>query len=162
MPAFSREASNTRLVHARAQAVYRAIQHARTASGCRKLVSYKNHRAIIEEDFTGLPILGTAHCTYQEVETSASRIDYALISSDKLTKFEGAWVLTPVDNGKQTLVELISTTEANLKLPFADRLTLQSTNRHIAQRLHEIAASAEAEAADVAALPVQPPEVAKK
>jgi uncharacterized protein YndB with AHSA1/START domain len=162
MPSFSqhlREVSDTRLIQAKPEAVYRAIQEARTACSSRKLVSYKDHKAIIEEDFTCLPVLGTAHCIYQEVETSPSRIDYSLISSDKLAKFEGAWILTPVDNGKRTSVQLISATESSVKFPFADRLTFQSTTRRVEQRLQEIANSAEE--ANLGAL-TQSPTIAKK
>lgn len=147
LPAFcqhNKGVSNSLVVNAKPQVVFKAIQKARSASGARKLISYKNNQAIIEELFDGLPLIGSAKCTYQEFEASPTRIDYSMIESDKLSKFEGSWILQQQEDGK-TSVTLTSTTECGIKLPFADKLTTQSAVRRVERRLHEIAAAAEAE-----------------
>jgi hypothetical protein len=146
-PAFcqhTKGVSNTIVVNAKVQAVFHAIQQARTCGGLRKLVSYKNSQAVIEEQFQGLPLIGSAKCVYQENEVSPSRIDYKMIESDKLSKFEGSWILKQETDGR-TSVTLTSDTECGLKLPFADRLCVQSATKRVDNRLHEIAKVAEAE-----------------
>ena len=146
LPAFCQHTkgiSNSIVINAKPQFVYKAIQKARSASG-KRLVSYKDNQAIIEEHFDGLPLIGSAKCIYKENETSPTRIDYSLIESDKLSKFEGAWILSPQADGKTT-VTLTSDTECGLKLPFADRLCTQSSIKRVEKRLHEIAGAAEAE-----------------
>ncbi len=147
LPAFSQHTkgvSNSLVVDAKPQFVYKAIQKARSAGGVRRLVSYKNNQAVIEEHFDGLPLIGSAKCVYQENETSPTRIDYSLIESDKLSRFEGAWILTPQADGKTT-VTLTSDTECGIKLPFADKLCSQSATKRVERRLHEIARAAEEE-----------------
>jgi len=147
LPVFAqhdRGVSNSITVNAKPQCVYHAIQKARTTTGSRRLVSYKNNQAIIEEFFDGLPLIGSAKCLYQENETSPTRIDYTMIESDKLSRFEGAWILTPQADGK-TAVTLTSNTACAIKLPFVDKLATQSAIRRVERRLHEIATAAEAE-----------------
>ncbi|HEY9680426.1 MAG TPA: SRPBCC family protein [Oculatellaceae cyanobacterium] len=146
-PAFcqhSKGVTNTIIVNAKVQAVFHAIQQARTCGGFRKLVSYKNNQAVIEEQFQGLPLIGSAKCVYQENEVSPNRIDYKMIESDKLSKFEGSWILKDEGEGR-TSVTLTSETECGLKLPFADKLTVQSATKRVDNRLHEIAKVAEAD-----------------
>jgi hypothetical protein len=147
LPAYSEHSKpiqESLMVPVKTQFVYRAIQKARNTSGFRKLVSYKNNQAVVEELFDGLPLIGTAKCTYQEIETSPTRIDYSMIQSDKLARFDGAWILTPEADGR-TKITLTSTTVCGLRLPFVDKLTTQAAMKRVEKRLHEIASSAMAE-----------------
>jgi hypothetical protein len=144
LPAYSQHSKAVQesiTVSAKTQYVYRAIQRARNTGGFRKLVSYKNNQAVVEEVFDGLPLIGTAKCTYQEVETSSTRIDYSMLTSDKLARFDGAWILTPEPDGG-TKITLSSITECALHLPFADKLTTQAAMKRVEKRLHEIASAA--------------------
>jgi hypothetical protein len=146
LPAYSHSqpVQESIVVPVKTQFVYRAIQKARNTGGFRKLVSYKNNQAVVEELFDGLPLIGTANCTYKEVETSPTRIDYSLLQSDKLARFDGAWILTAETDGR-TKVTLTSTTVCGIHLPFADKLTTQAAMKRIEKRLHEIASAAVAE-----------------
>jgi hypothetical protein len=140
IPAYSHNQSvqESIVVPATTQFIYRAIQKARNTGGSRKLVSYKNNQAVVEELFDGLPLIGTANCTYKEVETSPTRIDYSLLRSDKLARFDGAWILTAENDGR-TKITLSSTTVCGIHLPFADKLTAQAALKRIERRLQEIA-----------------------
>jgi hypothetical protein len=146
LPAYSHNqpVQESIVVPARTQFVYRAIQKARNTGGSRKLVSYQNNQAVVEELFDGLPLIGTANCTYKEVETSPTRIDYSLLQSDKLARFDGAWILTPENDGR-TKITLTSTTVCGIHLPFADKLTNQAALKRVEKRLQEIAGAAIAE-----------------
>jgi hypothetical protein len=67
-----------------------------------------------------------------------------MIQSDKLARFDGAWILTPEADGR-TKITLTSTTVCGLRLPFVDKLTTQAAMKRVEKRLHEIASSAMAE-----------------
>jgi len=103
--------------------------------GRRKVVSHVNGVAVIEEQFDDLPIIGKAHCTYREVETPGTKVEYSLMSSDKLRFFEGVWVLSPLDGGQKTLVKLSSYTEAKLNVPFAREIAGNSALKDVRRRL---------------------------
>ena len=132
------------LVNASPSVVWEAIRGLRRKDSVhRKLVSYKDNEAVLEEKFLGLPIIGDAVCTYKESEVPFQRIDYRLIKSDHFKVFEGSWVLTPAENGQKTLVCLSSCSDPGLRVPFWKDLTKMATSRHIKKRLAEMKEDAE-------------------
>lgn len=121
------------------EVVFEHIQLSRNREpGRRKLLSHENATAIIEECFADLPVIGSAKCTYSEVETPAKRVEYHMISSDKLKSFEGAWELLPLEAGQKTLVKLNSYTEPKIPFPFARELASSSTLKDVKRRLHNL------------------------
>lgn len=128
------------IVKASPQEVFQFIQHLRNSDNkCRKLVSYHKGKAILEEHFLGLPLVGNATCVYQEVEVPFSRIDYSLISSDKFRNFDGHWYIEPVADSHKTKVELTSCIiDANIRVPFWRDISKLATIRHVRKRLSAI------------------------
>ncbi len=121
------------------QAVFEAIQASRIKEPHRrKLVSHHENVALIEEHFSELPLIGSACCTYREVETPYKRIDFSMVTSEKLKSFEGAWILTPVGNGERTEVTLNTFSEPKIFLPFANQVACSSILKDIRRRLENL------------------------
>src|SRR5688572_17317235 len=80
---------STVMVSASPQTVYDAIKMQRQVDPARKLVSYQGAEAVIDENFSGLPVIGSAKCLYKEVESSPGRVEFQMVSSDKFKRFEG-------------------------------------------------------------------------
>ncbi len=135
-------------VRATPEEVFDAIRlYRHSDSEKRSVIEEGNGRATIKEKFAGLPILGDVDCTYEEVETPYSRIEYQLISSEKLKIFEGNWTLTPVSEGdsKGTLVRLTSYVDSNVQVPAKDFLQHISAHEDIHKRLVYVKRMAERE-----------------
>lgn len=123
--------------------VFNAIRELRTTNGShRKLESYKDNQAIIEERFPGLPVVGDSICTYKEIEIPPSRIDYELIRSDRFKMFQGAWVLEPICENR-TKVTLSSYLDPGMRVPFWREISRSATERHVKKRLRELQEQAE-------------------
>lgn len=123
------------VVRAHPTRVWKAIQKYRTSEPARrKLLSYHNGKATIQEDFLTLPIIGSTSCTYAEHEHPYSRIDYELVTSDKLTAFDGCWTLTPVNGGRDTLVRLSCRLNTKMNAPLKKRLIGVAVKRDISRR----------------------------
>jgi hypothetical protein len=123
------------VIKAPVETVFEGIKMSRhTTPEKRHMVSHEKDSAVIDEKISDLPVIGTAHLVYKEIEVSSKRIDYLLISSDKLKTFEGSWELTPLDNG-ETKVSLKSFTEVKVWVPFAKELSCTSTLKDINRRL---------------------------
>ncbi|MBX9667465.1 MAG: hypothetical protein K2X93_07590 [Candidatus Obscuribacterales bacterium] len=126
------------LIKATPQEVFDAIrQYRHCDSRKRSVIEESNGRATIKEKFAGLPILGDVECTYEETEIPYSRVEYQLVSSDKLKIFEGNWILTPVSEGdsKSTMVRLTSYVDSNVQVPAKDFLQHLSAHEDIHKRL---------------------------
>lgn len=132
----------TVVVKARMSVVYDAIRSQRQQDPARKLVSSQGNEAVILEEFQGLPIIGSAHCTYKEVESS-HKMEYELITSDKFKRFTGCWTLTPVENGKATEVKLSSFLDTGLHIPFARQITNNAVLKDVNRRLKRVKMLAE-------------------
>jgi len=129
----------TLVIKASAKVVFEGIQMSRLGDPDRRhLVSHQQDVAIIDEKITDLPIIGSAHLVYKEIEVPFKRIDYLLISSDKFKAFEGSWELTPLDNGRETKVVLKSYSETKAWMPFAAELASSSTVKDINRRLDNL------------------------
>ncbi len=149
IPAFSaievKEVSLSMVVKAKPEQVWEAIRDQRKSDQeHRKLVSYKNAEAIIEEKFAGLPVIGEATCLYKECEVPLKRIDYSLIQSDRFKTFQGSWVLTPSEDGQNTTVQLSSFADPGLRIPFWKELTKMATTKNVKKRLNDVRHDAEA------------------
>ncbi len=121
------------------QAVFEAIQESRIKEPHRrKLVSHHENVALIEEHFSELPLIGSACCTYKEVETPYKRIDFSMVTSEKLKSFEGSWILTPIGNGERTEVTLNTFSEPKTFLPFANQVACSSILKDIRRRLENL------------------------
>ena len=116
----------------------------RQVDPARKLVSYSGAEAVIDEDFSGLPVIGKAKCLYKEVETSPGRVEFFLVSSDKFKRFEGCWTLTPLDGGRKTALKLSSYLETGVHIPFARQITNCSVKKDVQRRLSRVKTLAEA------------------
>ena len=131
-------------VNASVSQVWQAIVSLRSAEpNRRKLVSYENKQAVLEEKFCSLPIIGGAVCTYVECEEPHKRIDYHLVSSNRFKAFEGAWTLAPSADGQGTVVHLSSYLETGVKIPFAREITNTAAMHDIERRLSFVKQHAE-------------------
>ncbi|MDP3508876.1 MAG: SRPBCC family protein [Candidatus Melainabacteria bacterium] len=145
-PKSHRGVESTVVIDASPKAVFEAIQHSRVQEPHRrKVVSSHDGIAVMDEHFRELPVIGNAHCTYKEVETPYKRIDFALLSSEKLKAFEGSWVLTPLGNGERTEVKLSTYSEPKVWLPFAKEVAGSSILKDIRRRLDSLKAGVESD-----------------
>jgi hypothetical protein len=90
-------------------------------------------------------MLGDVECTYQETEEPYSRIDFQLLSSNKLKIFEGNWQISPMGDGKTTLVKLTSFLDSEANVPGKDFLQHLQTHQDIHKRLNYVKRIAEGE-----------------
>jgi hypothetical protein len=137
------------MVSASPETVYDAIKMQRQVDPARKLVSYTGAEAVIDENFSGLPVIGNAKCLYKEVESSPGRVEYYLVKSDKFKRFEGCWTLTPVDGGRKTELKLSSYLETGVHVPFARQITNCSIRKDVLRRLGRVKVMAEASRVDI-------------
>lgn len=132
------------LVKATPEEVFRAIRtYRRSDAAKRSVVEEKTGEATIHEMFSDVPILGQVECTYVEKEVPYSRIDYKMINSQKLKVFEGCWQLTPMEDGKETLVRLMSYLNTDLNVPMKEFLQHLSMHNDIHKRLSFVKEQAE-------------------
>lgn len=143
-PKTHRGVESSVVIDASPKAVFEAILHSRVQEPHRrKVVSNHDGIAVMDEHFSELPVIGNAHCTYKEVETPYKRIDFALLSSEKLKAFEGSWILTPLGNGERTEVKLNTYSEPKVWLPFAKEVAGSSILKDIRRRLDSLKAGVE-------------------
>ena len=140
---------STVMVSASPQAVYDAIKMQRQVDPARKLVSYIGAEAVIDENFSGLPVIGNAKCLYKEVESSPDRVEFYLVSSDKFKRFEGCWTLTPMEGGRKTELKLSSYLETGVHVPFARQITNCGVRKDVLRRLDRVKNLAEAARIDI-------------
>ena len=134
------------VIKATPKEVFEAIRSYRKAEPLkRKVLEEKKNCSTIKETFPGVPILGDVECTYQETEEPYSRIDFQLLSSNKLKVFEGNWQISPLGDGKTTLVKLTSFLDSDADLPAKDFLQHLQTHQDIHKRLSFVKKLAEDE-----------------
>jgi hypothetical protein len=125
------------------EVVWQAIQAMRTNDPeHRKLLSYSHNEAIIEEKFGSIPLIGDTICTYKESELPPNQIKYALLKSDHFRTFEGSWTLTPIGDDK-TRVELTSTLDPGVRVPFWREISRNTTSNSVRHRLEALARQAQ-------------------
>lgn len=131
-------------VNAKPEAVFNAIRSYRSSDPENRILrSEGDGKAIIEEKFGGVPIVGHSMITYEESEVPFERIDYTLVHGDKLAKFEGAWILTPSPDGKSTNVDLTADLDIAIVFPFKDQILNQQADQDMQRRLNYVKETAE-------------------
>ncbi len=131
-------------VNASPEAVFKAIKDYRSSDPENRTVkSEGNGKAVIEEKFGGVPIVGHSMITYEETEVPFERIDYTLVHGDKLAKFEGAWILTPSPDGKSTNVDLTADLDIAIAFPFKDQILNAQADQDMQRRLTYVKETAE-------------------
>jgi hypothetical protein len=140
-----------------ASIVWRAIQNLRTIDAQkRRLISYANNEAVIEEKFPALPIVGDSTCLYKECEVVPEKqIDYSLIRSDHFKVFEGTWNLERLSGGR-TKVSLSSNLDTGMRIPFWREITRAATSRSVKHRLQELCTQAHKLASEQACATTSP------
>ncbi|MBC7997771.1 MAG: hypothetical protein IAF58_07500 [Leptolyngbya sp.] len=131
------------MIEATPKAVLDAIRLQRQVDPARRLVSTSGAESMIDENFSGLPVIGSAKCLYKEVESENS-VEYYLISSDKFKRFEGRWTLTSQDGGRKTQLRLSSQLDTGMKIPFAKQITNCAVKKDVLRRLGRVKNLAEA------------------
>lgn len=128
--------TNTVILDAPPTQVWDAIKAARASDPAhRHVVSSNGPDYVIEETFNKIPMLGQVSCKYAEHEVADKKLQYKMISSDKFIAFNGEWELNSIGSGKQTALTLTSFVDTGCKLPFADKITRDSTKKSIDGRL---------------------------
>lgn len=141
--------SSTIVIKAEPDVVFKAIMQSRKREpDRRKLLKYDKNAAVIQEKLLDCPVIGSAEVTYQELETPSSRIDFHMVSSDKLKTFEGCWELTPLPDGT-TQVKLSTFTEPKIWVPFSKEISAKSTLKDIMRRLANLKGWVETDLAGV-------------
>lgn len=141
--------SSTIVIKAEPDVVFKAIMQSRNREpDRRKQVKHDKNVALIHEKLLDCPVIGTAEVVYQEIETPASRIDFHMVSSDKLKTFEGCWELTPLPDGT-TQVKLSTFTEPKIWVPFSKEISAKSTLKDIMRRLANLKGWVETDIAGV-------------
>lgn len=107
-------------INAPAPLVWEAIRENRLADPdvqYSKFTQISETQRLLEQKYTSLPVFGSTTCTLQLEENVHKRIDYNLIKSDRLSEFEGSWVLTPCEEDGTTMLELSNHLKLNIPLP---------------------------------------------
>ncbi|MDZ4835583.1 MAG: SRPBCC family protein [Candidatus Melainabacteria bacterium] len=132
------------LINASPEEIFRAVRDYRYSDTTkRSVIEEKKGRSIIKEKFASMPILGDVECTYEEIETPYTRIDFQMVTSNKLKVFEGNWILTPVEGTKSTLVKLTTYIDSGLTIPAKDFLQHLTAHQDIHRRLAFVKKAAE-------------------
>ncbi len=143
-------ASASIVVAASPKIIYEAIWDLRNDKGSNvRQIERDDKHSLLEEKFEGLPIIGSATCTYIETYDLYNRLDYHMLKSDKFKAYEGSWVITPTGDPVRNQVQLNSFVDTGIRLPFAQQLTNSSTLSGIHKRLQEVKQKAEARQAAV-------------
>lgn len=130
--------SASMVVNAPLQTVWDALRTERTNDPKhRRVISASGGDFVVEETFEHLPVVGDAVCTYKEHEIPMSKLQYQMISSDKLKTFEGVWELSPAGNN-QTNLKLSSRTDTGIDMPFSRNITRNATIKYISKKLADI------------------------
>ena len=81
------------------------------------VISVQGPIIVLEQIYRNIPIFGKVVCRTKNKETPYKRIDYWLEYSDHFKTMEGSWILTPLDSGCTTRLELSSYLDAGGGIP---------------------------------------------
>lgn len=82
-----------------------------------KFTRISDTQRMVEQKYTSIPIFGATTCVLQVNEDVNKRIDYNLVKSDRLSEFEGSWILTYNESEHCTILALSNHLKLNLPLP---------------------------------------------
>jgi uncharacterized protein YndB with AHSA1/START domain len=130
------------IINAPAKTVWDAIRSPDLPMDHRKVLSVGDREAVVEETFDNLPVLHSSTCIIKETETPYRRIDYTMVKSDKLKALAGAWIINPMKDGR-TSVELQSSLDSGIHMPFARKIADDVAMKICRQRLSVVKEAAE-------------------
>lgn len=81
-----------------------------------KMTYISETEKLLEQKYVSLPVLGATTCTLHLNEELYKRIDYQLAKSDRISEFEGSWVLSSQD-GDSTELELTNHLKLHMPIP---------------------------------------------
>ncbi|MBX9686792.1 MAG: hypothetical protein K2X27_08825 [Candidatus Obscuribacterales bacterium] len=121
---FGHKALKVRIqIHASPSLVFDAIKDNRAADPdvqYSKFTQITINQKLLEQKYVSIPILGSTTCTLMVEESLNKRIDYNLVKSDRLSEFEGSWVITKGSSDECTTLELSN--HLKLKFPIPQKL----------------------------------------
>ncbi len=82
-----------------------------------KFTEISDTERLLEQKYNAIPLLGSTTCLLKLEEKLNQSIDYNLVKSDRLSEFEGSWVLTKADDERGTVLELSNHLKLNLPVP---------------------------------------------
>ncbi|MDZ4835285.1 MAG: SRPBCC family protein [Candidatus Melainabacteria bacterium] len=133
-------------VQAGQQSVWKAILNYRASQPHRRrMVSQTENVTVMEESFTGLPMVGTSRLVYEEVEHPFEKITFKLVEGQHLSKFHGSWKLVPSADGRTCAVHIDAEFDTNLPVPFKENILNQLAEMDIGKRLAYVKQQAEAD-----------------
>jgi hypothetical protein len=133
-------------VQAGQQSVWKAILRYRESQPHRRhIVSQLDNVTVMEESFTGLPMVGTSRLVYEEIEQPFERITFKLIEGEHLSKFHGSWKVVPSANGETCSVQVDAEFDTNLPVPFKENILNQLAEMDIGKRLAYVKQQAESD-----------------
>ncbi len=131
-------------VQAGPETVWKAILSYRESQPHRrKIVSQTEEKTIIEESFTGLPVVGTSRLVYEEVEQPFDKLKFGLIEGQHLSKFQGSWTISFDKHSQASEVTVEAEFDINLVVPFKDNILNQLAEQDIGKRLAYVKETAE-------------------
>ena len=101
----------------------------------KQVVSDKNGKIVLKEEFLRVPVVGNAYINYVEENHPFKRIDYKLKGSKVLTVFEGAWKLEKVKNKNAVSLTLITDIDSWVPVPFKNSILKKTTAKGMMKRL---------------------------
>lgn len=146
------DATSSILIKASPRAVWKAIKLQRTQDpeiAYSKVIEDDGDSNLLEQKFSNIPFLGSVTAVTKQHELVNKHIDYSLVRSDKFKALEGAWDLTPVNGGKETMLNLSS--HLDIGVPFSGLFIRATAQKKLDRRLGQVKAIAEREQAHIAA-----------
>jgi hypothetical protein len=146
------DAESSVLIKASPRTVWKAIKLQRTQDpeiAFSRVLEDNGENSLLEQKFSNIPFLGSVTAvTKQHVQVN-KHIDYSLVRSDKFKALEGAWDLTPVNGGRETMLNLRS--HLDIGIPFSGMFIRATAQKKLNRRLGQVKEIAEREQARIAA-----------
>ena len=101
-----------------------------------KLVKSDNNESVFEQKWNVIPFVSRTTCVMDEKDFPEERIEFKLLKSDQFKTMDGAWVFTPTNEGKSTLLEL--TARLELRRTSSKTLVKLIARRKMTQRLEHV------------------------
>ncbi len=111
--------------------------------GYSKVIENTGNIKLLEQKFVNVPIFGSVIAITRQVEEPDHRIAYSLVRSDKFKALSGSWDLSPLSDGKRTMLTLRS--NLNIGIPFSSHVMKATAQKKIEGRLQGIKQLAETE-----------------
>ncbi len=124
------------------QVVNAIVKHRTAEPHKRSIVSTSKSGVVIREQLIGSIAIANDTVVYEENIKSENQIDFHLIDANKLTKFQGSWMLTEGKPGC-TQVKLTTSVDSSMNVPFKERILRHETLRQLDKRLSYVKHEAE-------------------